>query len=235
MMLEVKSIEAGYGELQIIFDVSMHIDRNETVALVGANGAGKSTLIKTVCGMLPVTGGSIIFEGSRIENTKAHTIIDRGIALVPEGRRLFSYMTVMENLELGAYVEKNKRKVNENLKWVFGLFPKLDERRRQLAGTFSGGEQQMLTIGRALMSRPKFLILDEPSLGLAPVIVDDVFEIIQVLREEGVTVFLVEQNVRRSLEIADRAYVLEHGRIALSGEGRRLLDDENVKKAYLGM
>lgn len=234
-MIELKNIEAGYGELQIIFDVSMNIEENEIVALVGANGAGKSTLIKTVCGLLPVNRGSIVFEGREIQNAPTHTIIDNGIALVPEGRRLFSYMTVLENLELGAYVEKSKEKMKKNLEWVFGLFPKLEERQKQLAGTFSGGEQQMLTIGRALMSRPKFLIMDEPSLGLAPVIVEDVFEIIKVLHNEGVTILLVEQDVRASLEIADRAYVLEHGRISLKGRSRDLLDDENIKKAYLGM
>ena len=235
MMIEVTNVEAGYGELQIIFDVSISIDQNEIVALVGANGAGKSTLIKTMCGLLPVTAGSISIEGHRIENSKTHKIIDHGIALVPEGRRLFSYMTVLENLELGAYVEKDKSKVSKNLEWVYSLFPKLYDRRSQLAGTFSGGEQQMLTIGRALMSRPKFLILDEPSLGLAPVIVDDVFNIVRLLHDEGVTILLVEQNVRQSLQLADRAYVLEHGRIALDGPAAQLLEDENVKKAYLGM
>lgn len=231
----MKNIEAGYGELQIIFDVSINIDHHEIVALVGANGAGKSTLIKTICGLLPVTGGNIVFENNHIQNTKPHNIINHGIALVPEGRRLFGYMTVMENLELGAYIEKDKKKVAENLEWVFGLFPKLKMRRNQLAGTFSGGEQQMLTIGRALMSKPKFLILDEPSLGLAPVIVDDVFNIVRLLHEQGVTILLVEQNVRKSLQVSDRAYVLEHGRVVLNGSGEQLLEDENVKKAYLGM
>jgi branched-chain amino acid transport system ATP-binding protein len=235
MMIEVKNVETGYGELQIIFDVSLHIDSQEIVALVGANGAGKSTLIKSICGLLPTMKGTISFEGANIQNTKAHTIISRGIALVPEGRRLFSYMTVLENLELGAYVEKDRAKVARNLEWVYTLFPKLSERRNQLAGTFSGGEQQMLTIGRALMSRPKFIILDEPSLGLAPVIVDDVFKIIQVLHDEGVTILLVEQNVRKCLALADRAYVLEHGRVAMDGSGLELLDNDDVKKAYLGM
>ncbi len=234
-MIELKNIEAGYGELQIIFDASLHIDRNEIVALIGANGAGKSTLIKTISGSLPVLRGTIVFENKKIENSPTHSIINHGIALVPEGRRLFPYMTVLENLELGAYVEKDKKSVQKNLEWVFSLFPKLKERRRQLAGTFSGGEQQMLTIGRALMSGPKFLILDEPSLGLAPVIVDDVFEIVRKLYEQGVTILLVEQNVRKSLEIADRAYVMEHGRIVMSGAATDLLENEDVKRAYLGM
>jgi branched-chain amino acid transport system ATP-binding protein len=213
----------------------MGIDNNEIVALVGANGAGKSTIIKTISGLVPVSSGSIVFEGKRIENMPAHKIITNGISLVPEGRRLFPYMTVQENLELGAYVENNRKKVQENMEWVFGLFPILDERRTQLAGTFSGGEQQMLTIGRALMSRPKFLMMDEPSLGLSPVIVGEVFKTVEVLQNEGVTILLVEQNVRKSLEIANRGYVLEHGRIVLSGGATELLEDENVKKAYIGM
>jgi len=235
VMIELKNINAGYGQVQIVRDVSMNIDNNEIVALVGANGAGKSTIIKTISGLLPVSSGSIIFEGKRIENMPAHKIITNGIALVPEGRRLFPYMTVQENLELGAYVENNQKKVQENMEWVFGLFPILQERRAQLAGTFSGGEQQMLTIGRALMSKPKFLMMDEPSLGLSPMIVDEVFKTVEVLQNEGVTILLVEQNVRKSLEIANRGYVLEHGRIVLSGEAKELLEDENVKKAYLGM
>lgn len=235
MMIELNSINAGYGQIQIVRDVSMGIDNNEIVALVGANGAGKSTIIKTISGLVPVSSGSIVFEGKRIENMPAHKIITNGISLVPEGRRLFPYMTVQENLELGAYVENNRKKVQENMEWVFGLFPILDERRTQLAGTFSGGEQQMLTIGRALMSRPKFLMMDEPSLGLSPVIVGEVFRTVEVLRNEGVTILLVEQNVRKSLEIANRGYVLEHGRVVLSGGATELLEDENVKKAYIGM
>lgn len=235
MMIELNSINAGYGQIQIVRDVTMDIDNNEIVALVGANGAGKSTIIKTISGLVPVSSGSIVFEGKRIENMPAHKIITNGISLVPEGRRLFPYMTVQENLELGAYVENNRKKVQENMEWVFGLFPILDERRTQLAGTFSGGEQQMLTIGRALMSRPKFLMMDEPSLGLSPVIVGEVFKTVEVLRNEGVTILLVEQNVRKSLEIANRGYVLEHGRVVLSGGATELLEDENVKKAYIGM
>ena len=234
-MIDLQSVSAGYGELQILYDVSINVQQGEIVALVGANGAGKSTLIKTITGMLPISSGQIVFENISIRNVKAHTVIRHGISLVPEGRRLFSYMTVLENLEVGAYIEKNGKVVHENLEWVFTIFPKLKERRKQLAGTFSGGEQQMLTIGRALMCRPKFLILDEPSLGLAPVIVNEVFDIIQLLLKEGVTILLVEQNVRRSLEIANRAYVLEHGRIVMGGESRELLEDEKVKRAYLGI
>jgi len=234
-MIDLQSVSAGYGELQILYDVSINVQQGEIVALVGANGAGKTTLIKTITGMLPISSGQIVFENTSIRNVKAHTVIRHGISLVPEGRRLFSYMTVLENLEIGAYIEKNGKVVHENLEWVFTIFPKLKERRKQLAGTFSGGEQQMLTIGRALICRPKFLILDEPSLGLAPVIVNEVFDTIQLLLKEGVTILLVEQNVRRSLEIANRAYVLEHGRIVMGGESRELLEDEKVKRAYLGI
>jgi len=234
-MIDLKNVSAGYGELQILYDVSINVQQGEIVALVGANGAGKSTLIKTITGTLPISSGQIVFENISIKNVKAHTVIRHGISLVPEGRRLFPYMTVLENLEVGAYIEKNGKVVQENLEWVYSIFPKLRERRKQLAGTFSGGEQQMLTIGRALMCRPKFLILDEPSLGLAPVIVNEVFDIIQLLLEEGVTILLVEQNVRLSLEIANRAYVLEHGRIVMGGKSKELLEDENVKRAYLGI
>ena len=234
-MMDLQNVSAGYGELQILYDVSLNVQLGEIVALVGANGAGKSTLINTITGMLPISSGQILFDDIPMRNVRAHTVIRHGISLVPEGRRLFPYMTVLENLEVGAYIEKNGNVINENLQWVFSIFPKLKERRKQLAGTFSGGEQQMLTIGRALMTRPKFLILDEPSLGLAPVIVNEVFDIIQLLLKEGVTILLVEQNVRRSLEIANRAYVLEHGRIVMGGESRELLEDEKVKRAYLGI
>ncbi|MCE5317123.1 MAG: ABC transporter ATP-binding protein [Parachlamydia sp.] len=234
-MLEINNIVAGYGEVQILWNVSLNVNKGEVVALVGANGAGKSTLIKTIMGLVPIQSGSISFEEKRIDSVSIHKIIKEGISLVPEGRRLFPYMTVLENLELGDYIEKNAKKVEENLDWVFKLFPKLKDRRSQLAGTFSGGEQQMLTIGRALMSRPKFLIMDEPSLGLAPVVVDSVFETVELLYKEGVTILLVEQNVKRSLEIAQRGYVLENGRIVATGDSKMLLGDENVKKAYLGL
>jgi len=234
-MMDLQNVSAGYGELQILYDVSLNVQLGEIVALVGANGAGKSTLINTITGMLPISSGQILFDDIPMRNVRAHTVIRHGISLVPEGRRLFPYMTVLENLEVGAYIEKNGNVINENLQWVFSIFPKLKERRKQLAGTFSGGEQQMLTIGRALMTRPKFLILDEPSLGLAPMIVNEVFDVIQLLLKEGVTILLVEQNVRRCLEIANRAYVLEHGRIVMGGKSKELLEDEKVKKAYLGL
>ena len=234
-MLEVDKINAGYGGIQVLWDISLNVDEGEFVAIVGANGAGKSTLLKTISGIHKQTSGTIDFENERIEALPAHSVVARGIALVPEGRRLFPYMTVRENLEMGAFTVKDQEKVQNNMTWVFGLFPKLEERQKQMAGTFSGGEQQMLTIGRALMSRPRFLMLDEPSLGLQPNIVSSVFESMKILHGEGVTILLVEQNVRKSLEIAQRAYVLEHGHVVMSGESKELLRDEGVKKAYLGI
>jgi branched-chain amino acid transport system ATP-binding protein len=234
-MLEVRNINAGYEGIQVLWEISLRVEAGEFVAIIGANGAGKSTLLKTIAGIHRQTSGSIHFEQSSIENLPAHAVVSRGIALVPEGRRLFPYMTVKENLEMGAYTVKEQQKAEDNLAWVYGLFPRLEERQRQMAGTFSGGEQQMLTIGRALMSRPRFLMLDEPSLGLQPNIVSSVFKSLQVLHAEGVTILLVEQNVRKSLEIAQRAYVLEHGHIVMSGNSGELLQDEGVKKAYLGI
>jgi len=234
-MLEVKNINAGYEGIQVLWDISLEVEEGEFVAIIGANGAGKSTLLKTIAGIHKQTNGSINFENNSIENLPAHAVVSRGIAMVPEGRRLFPYMTVRENLEMGAYTVKDPQKVEENLSWVYGLFPKLEERQRQMAGTFSGGEQQMLTISRALMSRPRFLMLDEPSLGLQPNIVSNVFKSLEVLHNEGVTILLVEQNVRKSLEIAQRAYVLEHGHMVMSGDSKELLQDEGVKKAYLGI
>lgn len=234
-MLEVNNLKAGYGEIDIIHDVSMKIESNNIVALIGANGAGKSTLIKAITRMIPISNGEIIFEANCINNIPIHKIIDLGISLVPEGRRLFPYMTVRENLDVGGYSIKEKKEFKKNIDWVFSLFPKLKERQFQLAGTFSGGEQQMLTIARALMTRPKFLILDEPSLGLAPVVVQSVFETVRMLNEEGVTILLVEQNVQKSLEITNWGYVLENGRISMSDESRELINNENIKSAYLGM
>jgi branched-chain amino acid transport system ATP-binding protein len=234
-MLEVQNINAGYEGIQVLWDISLEVQTGEFVAIIGANGAGKSTLLKTIAGIHRQTSGSIHFENDSIENLQAHAVVSRGIAMVPEGRRIFPYMTVKENLEMGAYTVKEPQKVEENLRWVYGLFPKLEERQKQMAGTFSGGEQQMLTIGRALMSRPRFLMLDEPSLGLQPNIVSNVFKSLEVLHTEGVTILLVEQNVRKSLEIAQRAYVLEHGHMVMSGESKKLMQDEGVKKAYLGI
>lgn len=234
-MLEVQGISTAYGEIQVLWDVSLKVEQGEMVALVGANGAGKTTTLKTIAGILPQLSGKVVFEGTEIQDMAAHEIISRGMALVPEGRKVFPYMTVRENLDLGAYRVKDPHQVIENLEWVFGLFPKLKERQSQLAGTFSGGEQQMLVIGRALMSRPRFLMLDEPSLGLQPNIVTMVFESMKILHDEGVTILLVEQNVRKSLSIVQRGYVIEHGRIVLSGTNEELLANEDIKKAYLGI
>jgi branched-chain amino acid transport system ATP-binding protein len=234
-MLEVKSICAGYGGIQVLWEVTLEVKNGEFVALVGANGAGKSTLLKTIAGLLRRSSGEVSFENKRIDALAASDVVARGLALVPEGRRVFPYMTVRENLEMGAYTVKSPQEVHANLERVFGLFPKLKEREKQLAGTFSGGEQQMLVIGRALMSKPRFLMLDEPSLGLQPTIVANVFESLKILHGQGVTILLVEQNVRKSLEIAQRGYVLEHGRIALAGESQKLLADEGVRRAYLGI
>ncbi|MDR5694630.1 MAG: ABC transporter ATP-binding protein [Armatimonadota bacterium] len=234
-MLEVSGISGGYGGLQVLWDVSLIVQRGELVALVGANGAGKSTLLKTIAGLLRPFKGHITLEGVRIDNMPPHAIVARGLALVPEGRRVFPYMTVAENLELGAFLETSRARIKEALEWVYTLFPILKERRSQLAGTLSGGEQQMLVIGRALMSRPRLLMMDEPSLGLAPAVVSTVFASIRRLLEEGITVLLVEQNVRKALELAHRGYVLENGRIVLSGASATLLSDPNVKKAYLGV
>jgi len=234
-MLAVEKLNSGYGRIQILWDVALKVKKGEIVALVGANGAGKSTTLKTIAGILRRMSGSVTFEEKHIEGLPAHVVVSQGLALVPEGRRVFSYMTVKENLEMGAYTVKSAKEVQQNLEWVYSLFPKLKDRQSQLAGTFSGGEQQMLVIGRALMSRPRFLMLDEPSLGLQPNIVNNVFESLKQLHAEGVTILLVEQNVRKSLELAQRGYVLEHGRVVLEGEGKTLLANEEVRKAYLGI
>jgi branched-chain amino acid transport system ATP-binding protein len=234
-MLEVRNICTGYGGIQVLWEVTLEVKEGEFVALVGANGAGKSTLLKTVAGLLRRSSGEVSFEKKRIDGLAASSVVSRGLALVPEGRRVFPYMTVRENLEMGAYTVKSPEEVQENLERVFGLFPKLKERQKQLAGTFSGGEQQMLVIGRALMSKPRFLMLDEPSLGLQPTIVASVFESLKILHSQGVTILLVEQNVRKSLQIAQRGYVLEHGRIVLAGDSQSLLADEGVRRAYLGI
>lgn len=219
----------------MVWDISFNIEEGEVVTLLGSNGAGKSTTVKTIQGLLKPGSGSIRFMNRSIDGLPAYRIVEEGIALVPEGREIFPKMSVLENLVLGAYVSRAKDLMKGNLERVFNLFPKLEERKEQLAGTMSGGEQQMLAIARALMSKPKLLMLDEPSLGLAPVIVLQVFDIIKKLKEEGVTVLLVEQNIHHALEISDRAYILEKGRIILEGEGSDLLNNHYVREAYLGM
>ncbi len=234
-MLELKDLKVAYEKVQVLWDISFSIKAGDVVTLLGSNGAGKSTTVKTIQGILKPKSGSIKFMDKHIEGLPAYKIVDEGIALVPEGREIFPKMNVFENLILGAYVPRAKESLDESLEWVLKLFPKLEERKKQLAGTMSGGEQQMLAIARALMSKPKLLMMDEPSLGLAPVIVLQVFEIIKKLHEEGVTILLVEQNVHHALEIADSAYVLEKGKIILEGKGLELLDDEYVKSAYLGV
>jgi len=235
IMLELKDLKVAYEKVQVLWDISFSIKAGEVVTLLGSNGAGKSTTVKTIQGILKPNSGSIKFMDKHIEGLPAYKIVNEGIALVPEGREIFPKMNVFENLILGAYVPRAKESLDESLEWVLKLFPKLEERKKQLAGTMSGGEQQMLAIARALMSKPKLLMMDEPSLGLAPMIVLQVFEIIKKLHEEGVTILLVEQNVHHALEIADSAYVLEKGKIILEGKGLELLDDEYVKSAYLGL
>jgi len=233
-LLSVQSIDVFYGEVQALWDVSFEVEQGEICTLIGSNGAGKTTSIKTISGLLQPADGAITFAGERTEGLAAHRIVERGIAQVPEGRRLWPEMTVNENLELGAYTKKARAKRADTLRRVYEIFPQLAERRGQAAGTLSGGEQQMCAIGRGLMSLPRLLMLDEPSLGLAPLLVAEVFRIVHEINQTGVTVLLVEQNVRHTLELATRAYVLESGRIALSGTGRELLNNPQVQEAYLG-
>ncbi len=234
-MLSVNQIQVAYGDVQVLWDVSMNVQPKEFAALVGANGAGKSTTLNAISAILRPRSGTIEFNGKRIDRAPASQVVELGISQVPEGRRLFSEMTVLENLELGSFMAEAKRRRNETLDWVYNIFPRLRERRNQLAGTLSGGEQQMVAVGRGLMSRPRLLMLDEPSLGLAPLLVQEVFKALKRVNEEGVTIFLVEQNVKHTLTIATHAYVLENGRIVMEGKGTDLLNNSHVKKAYLGI
>jgi branched-chain amino acid transport system ATP-binding protein len=234
-MLSLNQIQVAYGDVQVLWDVSMKVQLREFAALVGANGAGKSTTLNTISALLRPRSGTIEFNGERIDRAPASRVVELGISQVPEGRRLFPEMTVLENLELGSFMAEAKKRRNETLDWVYNIFPRLKERRNQLAGTLSGGEQQMVAVGRGLMSRPKLLMLDEPSLGLAPILVQEVFKSLQRVNEEEVTIFLVEQNVKHTLTIATHAYVLENGRIVMEGKGVDLLNNSHVKKAYLGI
>lgn len=233
-MLEVRDIEVAYGDLQALWGVSIEVRSGEIVVLIGPNGAGKTTLMRSIAGLQRPFRGSILLEGTPIHSFAAHQIVDRGVVLVPEGRRLFATMTVLENLVLGAFTAHARAKQEEALERVYGIFPILAERRQQAAGTLSGGEQQMLAIGRALMSRPRLLLLDEPSLGLAPLVVSSIFEVLSQVSKEGATLLLAEQNARMALGLADRAYILEQGRAAGEGTGREMLEADHVRRAYLG-
>ena len=233
-MLEIKDIEVYYGMIQAIKGISFEVKEGEVIALIGANGAGKTTILHTITGLLSPKRGTVMFEGKDITKIPAHKIVSLGMAHVPEGRRVFADLTVYENLKMGAYTRKDKAEIEETLAMVYKRFPRLDERKNQLAGTLSGGEQQMLAMGRALMSHPKIILMDEPSMGLSPILVNQIFDIIEEVSKSGTTVLLVEQNAKKALSIADRAYVLETGKIVLDGDAKALMDDDSIKKAYLG-
>jgi branched-chain amino acid transport system ATP-binding protein len=234
-MLRLTDISAGYGSFQALFGVSLEVAAGEAVAVIGANGAGKTTLMRVISGLLPASGGGFTLDGRALEELPAHLIVAAGIAHVPENRRLFASLTVEENLRMGAFIPAARKHFAERLAWVYELFPRLLERRHQPAGTMSGGEQQMCAIGRALMSKPKLLLMDEPSAGLAPLVVEQVFDLVRRIRAEGFTVLIVEQNVQQVLDIADRAYLLDGGRIRLSGAAAALARNEEIRRAYMGM
>lgn len=233
-MLEIKDVEVFYGVIQAIKGVSFQVNEGEVIALIGANGAGKTTILHSITGLIAPKKGQILFEGQDITTTPAHKIVSMGMAHVPEGRRVFAQLTVLENLKMGAFTRKDKEEIEESLIRVYKRFPRLEERKNQMAGTLSGGEQQMLAMGRALMSRPRIILMDEPSMGLSPIFVNEIFDIIREVSEGGTTVLLVEQNAKKALSIADRAYVLETGKIVLDGKAEDLLNNDSVKKAYLG-
>ena len=233
-MLKIENLHVSYGGIRALRGVSLEVPDGKIVTLIGANGAGKSTTLRTISGLIKADSGSITYDGQELLGQPIYKILEKGIAMVPEGRRVFTNLTVRENLKVGAYLRKDKAEIEKDLDWVYSLFPRLKERAWQLAGTLSGGEQQMLAVGRALMSRPKLMMMDEPSLGLAPLVVKGIFEIIQEINRQGVTVLLIEQNANMALKTADIGYVLETGEITLSGSGRELLANEAVKKAYLG-
>ena len=233
-MLEIKDLKVSYGMIQAIKGISFEVNKGEVIALIGANGAGKTTILHTITGLLNADSGSVTYEGKDITRIPGHKIVSMGIAHVPEGRRVFANMTVLQNLKLGAYTRKDKAEIAETLEMVYTRFPRLKERKNQLAGTLSGGEQQMLAMGRALMSHPQIILMDEPSMGLSPIFVNEIFDIIEEVSKSGTTVLLVEQNAKKALSIADRAYVLETGNIVLDGKASDLLDNDSIKKAYLG-
>lgn len=233
-MLEVKDLEVYYGMIQAIKGISFEVNKGEVIALIGANGAGKTTTLHTITGLLSPKKGSVTFEGKDITKIPAHKIVSMGMAHVPEGRRVFADLSVYENLKLGAYTRKDKENLNKDLENIYKRFPRLAERKNQSAGTLSGGEQQMLAMGRALMSKPSIILMDEPSMGLSPILVNEIFDIIESISKSGTTVLLVEQNAKKALSIANRAYVLETGKIVTSGKASDLLEDDSIKKAYLG-
>ena len=232
-MLEVKGLEVYYGVIQAIKGVSFEVNQGEIIALIGANGAGKTTTLHTITGLIAAKSGSIVYEGTDVTRIPGYKLVGMGIAHVPEGRRVFSSLTVLQNLKMGAYTRKDKNELDETLKMIYRRFPRLEERKNQPAGTLSGGEQQMLAMGRALMSHPRLIVMDEPSMGLSPIYVNEIFDIIQKINGDGTTVLLVEQNAKKALSIANRAYVLETGNIVLSGDAGDLLNNDQVKKAYL--
>ncbi len=234
-MLRIEQLNFSYDGLKVLWDIDLEVAKGEIVTVVGSNGAGKSTVLKNISRLLKPDSGSVIFEGEDLAQLQSHEVVGRGVVQVPEGRKIFPELTVMENLRMGSYIKGAKKERAKNLDWVFSLFPRLSERERQLGGTLSGGEQQMLAIGRGLMSNPRMLLLDEPSLGLAPLLVKNIFDIITEINRNGVTILLVEQNVYQSLRIAHRGYVLETGKVVLTGTGEKLLNDDHVKKAFLGM
>ena len=233
-MLEIKDLEVYYGMIQAIKEISFEVNEGEVIALIGANGAGKTTILHTISGLIAPKKGSITFEGQEITKIPAHKIVENGLAQVPEGRRVFPSLSVLQNLKLGAYTRKDKKEIDDTLKMIYERFPRLEERKNQPAGTLSGGEQQMLAMGRALMSKPRIILMDEPSMGLSPIFVNEIFDIIKQVSASGTTVLLVEQNAKKALSIADRGYVLETGKIVKEGKASDLLNDEAVKKAYLG-
>lgn len=233
-MLEIKDLEVYYGMIKAIKGVSFEVNEGEVIALIGANGAGKTTILHTITGLLEAKKGSVSFDGKDITKVPAHKIVSMGMAHVPEGRRVFANLSVLQNLKMGAYTRKDKNEIEETLKTVYKRFPRLEERKNQLAGTLSGGEQQMLAMGRALMSHPRIILMDEPSMGLSPIFVNEIFDIIKEVSSSGTTVLLVEQNAKKALSISDRAYVLETGNIVLEGKAEELLNNDSIKKAYLG-
>lgn len=233
-MLKVDNLVVAYGGIEALKGVSIQVPEGKIVTLIGANGAGKSTLLRTIMGLVKPKSGSIDYDGIAINGLNSQQIVQNGITLVPEGRRVFANLTVLENLKIGAYMRSDKDGIEKDIKWIYNLFPRLEERSWQMAGTLSGGEQQMLAVGRALMCRPKVLIMDEPSLGLAPLVIKDIFRIIQEINKQGMTVLLIEQNANMALKIADIAYVLETGKITMTGTGQELLENPDIKEAYLG-